>query len=558
MREPMQAIGDRRTREVVVMSSSQVGKTELLLNACGYYIEQDPSPILCIQPTLEMARDWSKTKLAGMLRDSIPGVVPESRSRDSDTTALFKKYPGGFVAIQGSNSPAGLASRSIRILLLDEISRYSDTTVEGDPIQLAMKRTATFSNSKVVAVSTPTFKGCRIEEWYNSGSKGQYLVPCPHCQENQVLEWNSLKFDKEKPDEAVYVCVNGCIIEHHAKPRMVAEGFWDHENPDNERTRTFQLNELYSPWRTWGDMVRDFLNAQSAPELLQVFINTSLGQSWDQEYGHELAWDQFLERREPFNLLSVPDQALVVTAGVDVQRDRIEVSLIAWGDGHEAWVLEHKVIWGEAAQGKVWSELDELLLEPIRTVDGRELKIQCACIDSGGHWTDNVYAFTRPRAARRVFAIKGSSKAAQPVVSRPSIVGRQRVPMYSIGTDTAKQWIHGRLPSDTPPAMLHFSDVLDDEYFKQLTAEKLNEQKRGNTVRLTFKKTRARNEALDCFVYALAAVNILQPNFAKMANRGEPKTELDASDGPPQPTPEQQLRPRRPTRFKRKNWVNSY
>ena len=163
MREPMQAISDRRTREVVVMSSSQVGKTELLLTAAGYFIQQDPSPILAIQPTLEMARDWSRTKLASLIRESIPGIVAEARSRDSDNTALFKKFPGGFLAIQGSNSPAGLASRSVRVLLLDEISRYSETTIEGDPIQLAVKRTTTFANSKVIAVSTPTWKGCRIE-----------------------------------------------------------------------------------------------------------------------------------------------------------------------------------------------------------------------------------------------------------------------------------------------------------------------------------------------------------------------------------------------------------
>ena len=555
MREPMQAISDRRTREVVVMSSSQVGKTELLLNAAGYFIQQDPSPILAIQPTLEMARDWSRTKLASLIRESIPGIVAEARSRDSDNTALFKKFPGGFLAIQGSNSPAGLASRSVRVLLLDEISRYSETTIEGDPIQLAVKRTTTFANSKVIAVSTPTWKGCRIEEWYNQGSRGQYLVHCPHCGEPQTLTWPNVKWDEDNPDSAVYVCSSGCIIQHHDKPRMIKDGFWEHENDDNERVRSFHLSELYSPWRSWSDMARDFLKAKAAPELLQVFINTSLGESWDHDGGHELAWDQFLERREAFNVLSCPESALVVTAGVDVQRDRIEVSIIAWGDDHECWVLDHKTIWGEAAQGTVWTELDTVLQEPIRTVDGRELKIQCACIDSGGHWTDNVYAFTRPRAARRVFAVKGSSKPAQPVVSRPSIVGRSRVPLYSVGTDTAKQWIHGRLPSDEPPAMLHFSEVLDDEYFKQLTAEKLIERKIGGTVRLTFKKTRARNESLDCFVYALAAVNILQPNFAKMANRGEVKTEVVQNE---QPSVEAQLRPRLRPKFKRRNWVNNY
>jgi len=555
MREPMQALSDSRTREVVVMSSAQVGKTELALNAIMYFIDQAPSPCLYIAPTLEMARDFSKTKLSAMLRDSIPGVVAEPRSRDSDTTALFKKFPGGFLALQGSNSPAGLASRSIRVLILDEISRYADTTIEGDPITLAMKRTATFTNSKVLAVSTPTHRGCRIEEMYQAGSRARYHVPCPHCGEMQTLNWNQLSFDKDNPDAATYTCVNGCIIEHHHKPRMVAAGKWVHENPDNTRTRSFQLSELLSPWVTWGDMVRAWLTAQSSPELLQVFINTSLGESFDTDQGHAIEWDQFLERRESFDVTSCPDDVLVITAGCDVQKDRIEVSLLGWGEDYECWVLDHRVIWGEPAQGYVWQELDDLLAEPIVTTDGRRLRVQCTAIDSGGHWTDDVYSFTRPRAAKKVFAIKGSNKPAQPIASRPTIVGRQRVPLYAVGTDTAKQWLFGRLPSDEPPSMIHFSERLDAEYFKQLTAEKMVETRRGGTARLTFKKTRGRNEALDCFVYALAAVNILSPRFAKIANRGNAKTDDIAP--PEQPTVDQQLRPKRP-RFRRSSWVTRY
>ena len=554
MAEPMEAISDRRTREVVVMSSAQVGKTELLLNTAGYYIDQDPSPILCIQPTLESARDWSRTKLSAMLRDSIPGRVEPPRRRDSDNTALFKKFAGGFIGIAGSNSVAGLAGRSIRVLLLDEISRYAETTVEGNSVELAMKRTTTFSNSKIVAVSTPTWKGCLIENWYHAGSAGQYYVPCPHCGERQVLLFANVKWDKGQPHTAVYQCESGCVIEHKDKPRMLSDGEWLHDNPENERTRSFRLNECYSPWRTWEDMSRDFLRTKNEPELLQVFINTSLGESFDPDQGHVLQFETFLERREPYTITSVPQSALVVTAGIDVQRDRCEVTFIAWGDDFEAWVLDHRVIWGNAAQGEVWNELDEQLQSTIRTVDGRELNVQCACIDSGGHWTENVYAWTRPRAGRRIFAVKGSSQPAQPIVSRPSIVGRSRVPLYSVGTDTAKMWIHGRLPSTEPPAMIHFSQILDDEYFRQLTAEKMVERKVGNTVRMSFKKTRARNESLDAFVYALCAVNILSPNFTKLANRGTPTTEVEPVV---QPTVDQQLRPRRP-RFKKRSWVNNW
>ena len=556
MREPMDAISDRRTREVVMMSSSQVGKTELLLNAAGFFIEQDPSPILAIQPTLEMARDWSRTKLSALLRDSIPGIVAEARSRDSDNTALFKKFPGGFLAIQGSNSPAGLASRSVRVLLLDEISRYADVTIEGDPIALATKRLATFSNSKLVAVSTPTFKGCRIEQMYDAGSRGEYWVPCPHCDEMQLLKWANVKWNSEPehdPDSAVYICENGCIIEHSSKPRMLARGEWRHEDDSQTRIRSFHISELFSPWRSWADMCRDFLNAKDSPELLQVFINTSLGESWDHEQGHEVQWDQFLERREAFNVNSAPDNILVVTAGIDVQRDRLEVSLIGYGDDYEAYVLDHRVLWGEAAQGVVWDELDELLLNPIKTTEGRQLYVQAACVDSGGHWTEHVYAWCRPRATRRVFAIKGASVSGKPIASRPTIVGRMRVPLYTIGTDTAKQWIFGRLMNTAPPAMIHFSNVLDDEYFSQLTAEKMVESKKGGAVKLVWRKTRARNEALDAFVYALAAAHILAPNFAKMSNRGQPKTETE------QETVEQQLGPKRPSRFRsRRNWVTRW
>jgi len=515
-RDIMDSFCDPNIERIVVMTSAQVGKTEILLNSIAYYIDQDPSPMLIVQPTLAMGQAFSKDRLAAMIRDTekIRDCVKDSKSRDSGNTTMHKKFAGGSCTIVGSNSPSGLASRSIRILLMDEIDRWETSAgSEGSPISLAIARTKTFANRKIYMCSTPTIKGLSaIEAAFEESDKRYYYVPCPECQHMQVLKWKNVVWEEDKPETATYACEEcGSVIEESKKQWMIKNGEW-RATAESFKTAGFHISELYSVWSTWGQMAKAFLESKKNPETLKTWVNTALGETWE-EQGEAVEYETLLERRLNYDHTSVPEDVLILTTGVDVQKDRLELQTVGWGKNYQAWVLDYKILWGDPNAFNVWNDLDAYLKKRFKTENDRMIPISCCTVDSGGHHTQRVYEFTKARQGRRVFAIKGSNQTGKAIANRPTFVGKNKAVLYPVGTDTAKEAIFARLSTDKENTTLNFCSDLDEEYFKQLTAEKrITKFVRGRKT-LVWKQIRPRNEALDTLVYNFAAIYILNPNF---------------------------------------------
>lgn len=513
----MDAVNDHNIHTIVFMKSAQVGATEILNNIVAYYIDQDPSPTLVLQPTLQMAQAWSKDRLANMIRDcdKLREKVKDPKSKNSSNTVLSKQFPGGNINIVGSNSAAGLASRPIRILLCDEVDRYDPSAgSEGDPINLAIKRTTTFWNRKVFITSTPTIKGLsRIEIAFEESDQRYYEVPCPHCEEYQVLEWEQIHWESKKPETAEYSCKH-CeqIIPETKKQWMLSKGRWQ-ATQGTKRVAGFHISELYSPWRTWKDMAIDFYAVKSQPEMLKTWVNTALGRTFD-DPGESIEHSALMELREDYDFSNIPNKVLLITCGIDVQGDRLEAQTIGWGHNNEAWVLDYRVFFGDPSSNNVWKDLDSYLNTAFTREDDKKLKIVSACIDSGGHHTQQVYAFTKNRVHRKIFAIKGQSVSNKPIAGRPSFIGRARHILYPVGSDTAKEFIYSRLKAENK--VIHFPATVDEEYFKQLTSEKRVIKYVKGAKKFEWVKKTTRNEALDTFVYAVAALYILQPNYERL------------------------------------------
>lgn len=553
----MDAVSDPSVETVVVMKSAQVGGTEIINNIVGYYVDQDPSPILVVQPTLDIAKAWSKDRLAPMLRDtpSLRGKVKDVRTRDSGNNILHKSFAGGHITVAGANSPASLASRPVRIVLNDEVDRYPPSAgTEGDPVNLSAKRATTFWNRKKILVSTPTIKDASvIEAAYLSSDQRKYYVPCPHCGTFFTLKWAQVIWTPRPPEEALYYCEEkacGKAITHVDKLRMVREGHWRAEAPFNGIAGFF-INELYSPWVTFAQMAATLVEAKKDPRKLklQTFVNTSLAETWDQQGGDRLSDNEIYNRREEYGP-KIPEGAAVITAGVDVQDDRIEVEVTAWGKGEESWSIEFKAFQGSPARPEVWADLDAFLQKEYRHESGIPLRIVSACIDSGGHHTKQVYSFCKKRFHRRIYASKGSNQPAQPLVGRPTTKNIGNVKLFPVGTDTAKSLIYARLKiEEFGPGFMHFPKTYDEEYFKQLTAEKIVTKYNKGFASRVWVKTRPRNEALDCRVLAMAALDILNANLDQLTEQLARRAEAlkDAPPAPETPTPDNEP-PKPPTR----------
>lgn len=521
----MDAVNEMGVREVVFMTSAQIGKTEILNNILGYFVHQDPAPILFIQPTLDMAEAWSKDRLAPMIRDTeaLTGLFKDAKTRNSDNTLLHKKFTGGHITMAGANSPSSLASRPIRIVLLDEEDRYPVSAgSEGDPGSLAQKRTTTFWNRLLVSASTPTIEDeSKIESRYQQSDQRKFYVPCPECDAFQVLMWSQIKFEKGNSASTYYECEHcNAHLRDSDKMWMLEHGEWRAEAAFNG-IAGFHVNELYSPWVRWREMVENFHKAKRLPETLKVWVNTSLGETWkDKTEGVDPSG--LLKRKENWGRVA-PDGVIVITAGVDVQDDRLEVEVIGWGVGQESWSLQYHVLHGDPAQANVWKDLDNVLSQLIATSDGRTLPVGCACVDSGGHHTQIVYEYCKAREYQRIYAIKGASQIGKPLVSKFSKANKLRVKLFSIGTDTAKQMIYARLKIHQPGAgYCHFPSNYPEEYFKQLTAERIQTKfVNGHPTRIWVMPKGRRNEALDCRVYGMAALHILNPNLDRLAKERE-------------------------------------
>lgn len=527
-KEIMDSLSNKETETIVVKSSAQVGKTELINNIIGYFIDYDPSPIMLLMPTLDLSQSYSKKRLAPMIRDTptLREKVKDAKSRDSDNTLLEKGFPGGYIAMTGANSPTGLSSRPIRILLADEVDRFPKTAgIEGDPLSLAEKRTKTFWNKKKCYVSTPTEKGIsKIDSEYEDSSKEEWCLPCPKCGSLQPLSWSQIKFE-DITHECKY-----CKARSNEFEWKAGNGKWIAEYPEKIKKRGFHLNALASPWERWEDIIEDFKKAKGNPETLKTWVNTTLGETWEDDEGDGAEEDEVKNRRE-YYISQVPSNVIVLTAGVDVQDDRLEIEVEGWGIGKESWGIEYKVFYGDPGQKAVWNQLDQYLQQTFWYADGEGIVISAVCIDSGGHHTDDVYYFCKEREHRRIFAIKGIGGYGKPFIGKPSRNNRVRAALFPIGVDTGKENILSRLKIknsenlENCPGYCHFplddEAGYNDEYFEGLTSEKrvLRIKKGIKTYEWVKKKSGIRNEPLDLRNYANAAFEILNPNLEEMKKR---------------------------------------
>ena len=535
LKEIMDAFSpSNRCEFVTIMKGAQLGFTEALTNMIGYIVHRAPAPVMMVQPTQNLAKRYSKQRLATMIADMpvLKGLVADPKARDSGNTTTAKAFDGGVMFIAGANSAADLRSVPVRYLLLDEVDAYPyDVDNEGDPIELAVNRTKTFARRKVLIGSTPTVKDVsRVEREYLKADQRKYHVPCPHCNVMDELTWPNIKWDKDKnnhhlPESAYYACPHCAgVITESFKTDMLAKGKWVATKPENnvrDKRRSYHISSLYSPWESWSSMVQKFIDAQADPHLLKTFINTALGECWDEE-ANRVDMHDLQKTAENYSLRVIPNGGLIVTAGVDVQDNRLEAVIFAFGKGETSWVIDYEVFFGDPAGKELWEELDEYLQKELSHESGSKVKISAVAIDTGGHHTQKVYDFCRLRKHRHVIAIKGQSSRNRPVIGRPtnqdiSMRGktiRGGVQLWPVGTDTAKSVIYGRFGIESGEfGSIHFSKDLPDEFYAQITAEKLiTRYHKGHAIQDWVKPSHRRNEVLDCTVYALAAAYHLGMN----------------------------------------------
>lgn len=528
LRDIMDALSPSSPIErVVVMKGSQVGLTEAGLNWVGYVIAHAPGPMMMVLPTTEAGKRVSKQRVATMIEETpaLRELVRDPRSRDSGNTTAMKEFPGGVLVITGANSAVGLRSMPVRYLFLDEVDAYpADADNEGDPVELAERRTATFARRKVFMISTPKLSGLsRIEAAFLESDQRKLFVPCPQCGTMQVLEWDHLQWPAGKPGAAVYVCPHcGRCIENREKADMLAAHEWRPTAEGDGRTAGFLVSSLYSPvgWYSWADAAAAWEKAKGNSEREQVFTNTVLGMPYA-DAREAPDWEVIAARAEDYPRGTVPAGGLVLVAGADVQRDRIEVELVAFGRNGESWSVDYLVMHGDPFQPDVWAELDELLEARFPHAAGGALAVERLAIDSGdGVTTHEVYRWAARYPLRRVMCIKGSSRTnhvlgtATPVETNTD--GQRRklhgVKVTTIGVSILKARLYAHLrqplPADgegAPYGLCHFPRY-DDEFFRMLTAEQVvTRSTRGGYAVAEWVKVRPRNEALDCRVYAMAA-----------------------------------------------------
>lgn len=547
----MDAVSDKSIETVVLMTAAQIGKTELVNNVVGFHIAQDPAPLLVVQPTLEMAQTWSKDRLAPAIRDTpaLSEKIKNPRSRDSGNTTLHKVFPGGHVTACGANSPSSLASRPCRVILCDEVDRYPISAgTEGDPVALAKKRSATFWNRKLILVSTPTDKGSsRIEAAYAESDQRKYFVPCPDCNETQVLQWANVRWKDNDPNTVEYICEHcGSCWGDAKRFQAIRYGKWEATASGDGKTAGFHLSALYSPWTALADVVRDFLSAKKDPMRLKAWINTTLGETYEED-GERIDEYDLFDRKEDYGHM-LPEKAVVLVAGVDVQDDRLACEIVAYGSGEESWSIYYEEIYGDPSGSEIWQDLDFILSQTFEHPNYGDMIIRSTCIDSGGHYTQQVYNYVKHRSGKRIYAIKGMGGEGKPIIGRPSKNNIGKINLFPVGTDTAKELLFARLKiNEQGPGYCHFPLDRGEEYFRMLTAEKRVIRYFKGRARREWVKTRQRNEALDCRVYAMAALQVMGINIEAVQKRQRNKVQSEK--------PQQYRRPALP---RRNSFVHGY
>ncbi len=545
LREIMDSLSPMSPCErVVFVKSAQCGGTEVLLNTCGYLMHHAPAPTLLVQPSVEMAKRFSKQRLDAMIENTpvLRGRVKDPRSRDSGNTILLKEFDGGVLILTGANSAVGLRSLPAKYVLCDELDGWqADADNEGDPFTLACKRTVAFgSQRKILAVSTPTLEGLsRIEALYKASDQRRYFVPCPRCGHYQVFVWSGVVWEKDHPETARYRC-EACeaLIENWQKTEMLARGEWRATAAGDGKTRGYRISALHAPvgWPSWGELAVEFLEANKSRETLQAFVNTVWGECWKDEAALPLDADALYSRREPFGA-EVPMGACLLTAGADVQGDRIEVEIVGWGDGEESWSVAYHVLYGDTGQPEVWCDLDRLLLRQWKHESGLELPTTAACIDAGFEMAQ-VLEFCRPRMNRKVYAVKGTAGFGKPVWPRRASKGVHRGEFFVIGSDTAKERVYGKLRvSLAGPGYCHFPLNRERDYFDMLVSERIRARTvHGRAERYFYKPDGVRNEALDCRAYATAALHGLYMSGFRLSDHAARMKAMVSGKPGPEPT----------------------
>ena len=551
---PMDAFSDPRVRHLTMVASSQVGKSEFILNCIGYAIDQDPGSMLYIQPNIDDAKKFSRRRIAPMVRDcpTLKRKVADAKGRDSANTVQEKSFPGGALSIIGSNSPAALASTPVRYIFGDERDRWAlSAGTEGDPWKLADARTITYYNAKLVDVSTATVKGASpIADAFDDGTQERWKHQCPHCGAWHEIDFDDIKFEFDtfkagrktdyKVTNVTWCCPScACVSTEEEMRRQPAR--WEADNPEaiSKGHRSFWLNGFASPWQPWAKIVYEFLDARKDPRKLQVVYNTKLGKLWE-DRGGLASEDDMMTRREDYGTradgspVELPEGVLVLTCGVDTQDDRLEYEVVGWGHYGESWGIKKGIIMGDPNDDEVWLRLDDVVEHVYKFESGRGLTVSLTFVDSGGHKTQSVYKQCRARLGKRIFAIKGKGGEGEPYTKPPSKVkivvnGRAigETWLYTIGVDAGKADIlkGSLLVLEPGPKYCHFPNHpeagYDYRYFTGLMSEVQEETLERGRKRTAWKvlKGHERNEPLDCRNYAMAAFRVLDPDMDAVERR---------------------------------------
>ena len=537
MKEIMDCLSDTSPiQSIVFMKGSQIGATEIGNNWIGYTIDHAPAPFLAVQPTLDLAKRNSKQRIGPLIEECprLARKVLPKKSRDSSNTILLKEFPGGLLVLTGANSASGLKSLPCKKLFLDEVDEYPvDLEDQGDPISLARKRTTTFSKRKEYMCSTPTMEDAsRIATEFKETDQRYYFVPCPRCNEFQVLVWEQVKWKDGDHLKAWYVCVH-CDgkIQNWEKTKMLPSGKWKPTAPDKSqgKTRGYHLNELYSPvgWMSWGELAADYIKAkkrqdEGSNEEIKTFTNTALGLTY-KEIGESPDWKRLYEKREMYTINTIPSGVIFLTCGVDIQKDRIELEVVGWGRGKISHSIDYRVIRGDTSTltNECWDELDKVVGEVWENEAGFEVPLKLMAVDSGYN-TSTVYSWVRRHPNTKVVAIKGSDNM-NTAVGLPKDVdikkGKKRIrralKLIMVGSNLIKEEIYGFLKLESPDegkpepqGYCHFPQYGED-YFKMLTAEERQKKVVRGFPKYEWVKIRNNNESLDCRVYARAAATMV-------------------------------------------------
>ena len=522
LKEILDCLSSKETMYIIIMSCNQVGKGEVINNTIGYFIHQDPSPMLLVQPTLEAAEIYSQTKLSPMFEAC--NVLKKKMSKLQQKVRK-KIFPGGFLLLVGANSPTGLASNTVRTALLDEVDRYEDGAgKEGDQIELAIKRTDNFAQSrKIVITSTPgEEERSKVNHWYKLSTQEVWSIPCPSCGEytNPTIE----DFDYQNYLIACKKC--GSLHNEFEWKATQKKGKYIAMNPGNKKIRGFHLNVFSSPWVSWETVALDYEQALKDPLKMTVFMNTRMGLPWKGIMALDNVYKEIYRNNRADYDSELHENILLLTAGIDVQKGWWALEVVGWGTDEKSYGVEYKVFKGDPDNPKDWKQVDEYLEKKFYFKDKSYLKIKMTFIDTGGHYTQSTYDYLYEKEKRGIYGIKGDSTGRKGYIIRNSIVNKTKnkpVTLISLGVNDLKILIFTRLKQNRDEfGYCYFpvdsSSGYDEEYFKGLYSEKMVKTvNRHGYQQIHWEKIRKRNEPLDVRNYATAAMKQLSPDFEALA-----------------------------------------